>query len=197
VTLPTVALTYDDGPSEWTPLLLDVLAEHDAHATFFVLGQQIAGNEDTLRRAHADGHELAIHGWDHQPVSVLTAGQLLGQVEACASWLEDVTGVEPRWWRPPWNRSTPIATRDLERRGFSWCGVTLDGRDVSRHEDSVVTTVLRGLREGAIVGLHDGVAPNGEQIQRDRLGTVRATARILAACRSVTVSELLGARVGT
>jgi peptidoglycan/xylan/chitin deacetylase (PgdA/CDA1 family) len=178
-------------------MILDVLAEHEAHATFFVLGQQIAGNEDTLKRAHAEGHELAIHGWDHKLVVDLGGARLLGQVEATAAWIEGaVPGVVLRWWRPPWNKLGGMG-RMIEKHGYGYCDVTLDSLDVSRHEDSVVTTVLRGLREGAIVGLHDGIAPNGEQMQRDRMGTVRATGRILAACRSVTVSELLGVRVGT
>jgi peptidoglycan/xylan/chitin deacetylase (PgdA/CDA1 family) len=195
--MATVALTFDDGPSQWTLALLDVLAKHDAHVTFFVLGQQIAGHEETLKRAHAEGHELAVHGWDHKPVADLTAGALLAQVETTALLLEDLTGVEPRWWRPPWNRAEGKAVLKLAGRGFSFCGVTLDGRDVSHGEDAIVATVLRGLREGAIVGLHDGIAPNGESHLRDRMGTVRAVDRILERCRSVTVSELLGVRVGT
>jgi peptidoglycan-N-acetylglucosamine deacetylase len=190
---PTVALTFDDGPSEWTPGLLDVLAATDSHATFFVLGSQIAGHEPTLRRAHDEGHEIGIHGWDHKPVCDLEPGALLAQVEMTDYAIEEATGESPRWWRPPWNRVEGVALI-LAERGYSYCGVTLDGLDVSRPEDVIVRTVLRGMRDGSIVGLHDGIASNGEQYVLHREATVRATKQILRHCRSVTVTDMLGAR---
>ena len=58
-----IALTFDDGPSPWTAPILDLLAEHSARATFFVLGANIAWRESTLRRAVEEGHELGVHGW--------------------------------------------------------------------------------------------------------------------------------------
>jgi peptidoglycan-N-acetylglucosamine deacetylase len=188
---PTVALTYDDGPSEWTRHLLDVLAERDAHATFFVLGSHIEGHEKILRRAVKDGHELGLHGWNHKPVADLTPGALIAQLEMTELAITDAAGVTPKWWRPPWNRADSSAVVAATDCGFAWCGVTLDGKDVTRSEEQIVTHVLRELAEGAIIGLHDGIAPNGEQQVLHRDYTVRATARILEHCRSVTVSELL------
>jgi peptidoglycan-N-acetylglucosamine deacetylase len=190
--LPTVALTFDDGPSAWTVTLLDVLAEHDAHATFFVLGCNIDGREDTLRRMTAAGHELAVHGWSHKRVEDMTEGALLAQLEMTSLKIEKVASVVPRWWRPPWGRAAPAAAEVAARVNLAWCGVTLDGFDVSRGEDAIVHSVISGLTPGAVVGLHDGIAANGQQQITDRLGTVRAVARILEQCRSVTVSELLG-----
>jgi peptidoglycan/xylan/chitin deacetylase (PgdA/CDA1 family) len=187
--IPTVALTYDDGPSKWTPALLDVLAEHEARATFFVLGQHIAGHENTIRRIVEDGHGLGLHGWTH--IEHLHPEGMLRELRMTRAKLNEVCDVKPNLWRAPWNR------HPFTFVGFDYVGVDLDGRDVSRGESAIVQTVLGGLRDGIVVGLHDGIAPNGELQVGDRLGTVNATARILEHCRSVTVGELLGVRVGT
>ena len=63
--VPAVALTIDDGPDpEETPAILDVLRDHDAHATFFLIGSRIPGNEPLLARMRSEGHELANHSYD-------------------------------------------------------------------------------------------------------------------------------------
>lgn len=189
-----VALTYDDGPGDDTEALLDVLWKHDAHATFFVLGRNIEGREATLRRAVAEGHELGIHGWDHQHVDTLTGNDFRDQLIDTASAIYGASLTTPRWWRPPWNESNGSAAEIAAALGYGWAGVTLDGLDVSRDTDAIVYTLEQGLAEGAIIGLHDGVADNGEQVIPHRRNTVAAVGRILERCMSVTVSELLAVR---
>jgi len=186
---PTVALTYDDGPSQWTGALLDVLAAHDAQATFFVLGCHIAGREDVLRRMVREGHAIGLHGWSHE--SHLHPGDMLHELQRTSDAVHAACDQTPVYWRAPWNR------HPFTFVGYQYVGVDLDGRDVSRPADDVVATVVEGLRDGVVVGLHDGIAPNGELKVGDRLGTVDATRRILKHCRSMTVSELLAVRVGT
>lgn len=191
----TVALTFDDGPSEWTGPMLEVLAKHDAHATFFVLGSQIQGREALLQWMIEAGHEIGVHGWDHTPVDDLTLVLLRRQIEETAALIaEAVEGMDAapvRWWRPPWHRLNTDAVTTVTELGYSYCRTTLDGHDVSRAEEQIVGSVIRQLRDGAIIGLHDGIAANGQQHVTHRMGTVRAADRILAHCRSVTVSELL------
>lgn len=184
---PTVALTYDDGPSEWTTPLLDVLAKHDARATFFVLGCHIRGREDLLRRMVDDGHAIGLHGWSHTPN--LHPFDMRAELEDTARLVTATCDQHPRLWRAPWNRE------DFTMIGFDYVGVDVDGFDVSRAEHAIVASVLKGLRDGVVVGLHDGIAPNGEQTMKTRDATVKATARILAHCRSVTVGELRGVSV--
>ncbi len=191
------ALTFDDGPSEWTPAILDLLAEHDAHATFFVLGCCVyVPTDDLVARMIEDGHELAVHGWNHSPVEDMSPQEIFDSLAATAERISANGDTILRWWRPPWQRSAPAAAEAAECLGLSYCGVTLDGRDVSREADAIVDTVLRGIGDSAIVGLHDGVAANGEQIFLHREHTVRATERILAevsgAYRFLTVSEMIG-----
>lgn len=179
---PTVALTYDDGPSEWTPLLLDVLAAHDARATFFVLGCHIAGRESILRRMVEENHAIGLHGWTHE--AHLHPGDMLRELQETARAVTACCDQTPTLWRAPWNR------HPFTFVGYEYVGVDLDGRDVSTGEDAIVGRIEMRIRDGMIVGLHDGIAPNGEQLVQTREPTVRATARILERCRSVTVTEL-------
>lgn len=192
MTLPTVALCFDDGPA--TPLteqILDVLNEHEAHATFFVLGGNIVGHEVTLLRANAQGHEIALHGWSHLAVEHMNASELREALYATVSALTALGLPEPRWWHPPWNRTSDDYVRLVSELGYGFCRPTIDAGDVTRNEDWVVEHILRDLGEGAIIGLHDGIASNGQQHILTRDATVNATRRILGHCRSVTVSELL------
>lgn len=193
MTGPTVALTFDDGPSRWTPALLDALAAHLGHATFFVLGCHIAGREQILQRALLEGHELGVHGWDHTAVPELSAAELGWQLQATVDALTGLGAPRPGLWRAPWQQADAGALDVARGLGLAHCSVTLDGRDVSRPANAVVRLLAPRLHDDAVVGLHDGVAPNGEQHVRDRLGTVAAVEQLLKLCRSVTVSELLAA----
>ena len=190
--MPTVALTYDDGPSAWTEPLLDVLATANARATFFVLGQHVTENTEALRQTIQEGHEIGIHGWDHTPADLLDPALLGRQILDTYAAIQQVAQTPVRWWRAPWERLNGRAAACALELGYGYCRATLDGGDVSRTEDWIVDTVTRNLDNGSVIGLHDGIAPNGNQEKTTRLDTVRATRRILQRCRSITVSELLG-----
>ena len=80
-----VALTFDDGPSQWTPPILDALGAGGAHGTFFVLGLSIEGREETLRRAVAEGHELGNHAYSHADPASLDDDALRAELERTSS----------------------------------------------------------------------------------------------------------------
>ncbi|MFO1020271.1 MAG: polysaccharide deacetylase family protein [Planctomycetales bacterium] len=97
-----VALTFDDGPHpEYTPRLLDELAEHDIRATFFVVGNRAEQHPDLIRRIVAEGHELGHHSWTHSEPNQTSAGQLLDEVRWSIALLEDLTGKPSSLFRPP------------------------------------------------------------------------------------------------
>lgn len=188
---PTVALTFDDGPSEWTLPLLDVLEERGARATFFVLGCNVAGRETTIRRAVDAGHEIGVHGWDHERMGDdLPARLLRRRLRKTEVTLMAAGAPKPTLWRPPWHHTTAESDRVITELGYRQVGVTVDGHDVSTSEGAIVRQVVAGLHDHAIVGLHDGIAANGQQGLRSRIGTVRAVVRILERCMAVTVSDL-------
>ncbi|KAL5341674.1 hypothetical protein BJX70DRAFT_43110 [Aspergillus crustosus] len=89
-TQPIVALTIDDAPSEYTTQLLSLLKENDAHATFFVIGDQIPGKEGLLREAVEQGHELANHAMFDEPSKDLSDEELAAQIQAVQSRIQRI-----------------------------------------------------------------------------------------------------------
>ena len=102
-----VFLTFDDGPHpEHTPRLLDVLREHDARATFFVVGERAERHPDIVRRIAAEGHALGHHSFSHGDPRRTSAMELAREAERTHSLLRELTGRSSRLFRPPHGKVT-------------------------------------------------------------------------------------------
>lgn len=193
-----IALTFDDGPSEWTPALLDVLREHDARATFFVLGSAVAGREDTVHRIVDEGHELGSHLYEHRDPAQLSDHELAEELERTSRTLEAVVGAAPRLVRPPYGHDAQRVSRVAASIGLGPAVLgNVDPSDWCVSEpETIVRSVLEGASPGAIVFLHDGVPAGDTDATQSRAPTVQAVAGLLPALTGrgyalVTVSELL------
>lgn len=158
----TVALTFDDGPdAAATPRLLDLLREHRATATFFVVGERVRALPTLCRRMRDEGHTLGNHGDHHAWTAPFRLGPRLHRdLLACQDAVAAATGAAPRWHRPPYgvrNHAThPVCARlGLAIAGWSVRGLDLPGAAPER----VLARLRPGLRPGAIVLLHDGGRP--------------------------------------
>lgn len=153
-----VALTFDDGPDPAsTPYFLDLLAAHQVRATFFVLGAMVERAPEVAARIAAEGHELAVHGWDHLATPLRSHRRLTADLRRTVELLEAVGGTVPRWYRPPYgvmSRTAYAATADTGLRPVLW---TAWGRDwtASATPESIVRAVRRRPSAGATVLLHD------------------------------------------
>ena len=194
-----IALTFDDGPGDWTPALLDLLRANGARATFFVLGESIAGREDVLRRAAAEDHELGNHTWSHRRASTLSDGDLREELQRTGARVAEVVGATPKLARPPYGEDAERFARVAAGLGLGptvlWSVDPEDWREPPAAE--IVAATLAGARPGAIVDLHDGFRRGSSS--QTRQSTVDAVAELLPALdvrafRCVTVSELLAAR---
>ncbi|MFT4083703.1 MAG: polysaccharide deacetylase family protein [Nocardioides sp.] len=155
---PHVALTYDDGPDRHsTPYLLDLLAEHDVHATFFLLGAYAAAERALLTRMVDEGHELAIHGWSHTCVARLSPARLRRELREAKATVAGLTGQPVRWYRPPYGVLAPGTVRAAEAVGLRTVLWSAWGRDWERRAtpERVARSVGRTLRPGGTVLLHD------------------------------------------
>ncbi|MGZ4356157.1 MAG: polysaccharide deacetylase family protein [Gaiellaceae bacterium] len=98
-----VALTFDDGPSPWTGPILDLLAAHESHATFFALGclADVDGAEQTLRRILETGSEIGNHTFSHPSLPELDDDSIRDELERAGATIEEASGTTLRYWRPP------------------------------------------------------------------------------------------------
>ncbi|MCC5576788.1 polysaccharide deacetylase family protein [Microtetraspora sp. AC03309] len=182
-----VALTFDDGPGNYTSTVLDVLARHQARATFFLVGEMI-GKDDrpVLRRMVAEGHELGNHTWDHRDLTAMSDAGLRREIVRTEKLVEDLTGVRMHGMRPPYGATDRRVTEETRRLGLAqilWAIDTLDWRD---RVPKLVVQRSTKAKPGEIVLMHD--------IHKT---TVEALPRLLKVLDEkgftyVTVSELFG-----
>jgi peptidoglycan-N-acetylglucosamine deacetylase len=195
---PEIALTFDDGPSpRTTPKVLAELARHDARATFFVLGAKVERHPEIVRAIVAAGHELGVHGQQHDRLlSLRHSRRIEAEIEQARMTVQALTGRKPILFRPPVGHVSPRTAVASRKLGLTLVGWSIRARDGLRQTTaaSVVKRVTAGLRPGAIVLLHD--ASEDEQFEP---AGVAALPELLAeagrrglAC--VTLSEALSKR---
>ncbi|MBE7003890.1 MAG: hydrolase [Ruminococcaceae bacterium] len=148
-----VALTFDDSPNgETTRRLLDGLAVRGAHATFFIIGQQIEGQEELLRRMAYEGHQVGNHTWTHRRLDTTGAvgAHELARTEQA---LHEILGGAGYWVRPPWGFASAETLREAATPLIYW---TLDTEDWSvRNADRIARCIEENVCDGDIVLLHD------------------------------------------
>lgn len=174
-----VALTFDDGPSPtWTPRILNVLKRKKAKATFFVVGSMAARYPDLVRRERAMGMAVGNHTMSHpfrKPFRRQRPRALEREIELATSVLAEL-GVRPSTFRPPggsWSPRVLEAARRVDQRVILW---SVDSRDwAGRTAKQIAEAVLRDVRPGAIVLLHDGGG--------NRRPTLEALPRIITGLR--------------
>ena len=188
VDVPYIALTFDDGPDrKLTPRLLDLLAQHHIHATFFVVGENAAQYPDILQRAVREGHEIGNHSWSHPNFAKMSEESVRSQVKRTEEAIEDATGARPTLLRPPYGSITARQKRWLhEDMGYEIILWDVDPLDWKNPGPSVVTNrILKETRAGSIVLSHD--------IHAQTIEAMPQTLRELEekGFKFVTVSELL------
>src|SRR6266487_2130103 len=185
------ALTFDDGPHrETTPQLLDVLARHEARATFFLIGERVLGNEPIVARIAAEGHEVANHLMRDERSVLLSDLQFrreLAQVNSLLAPYGDV-----RWCRPGSGWFTPRMLRSAGKQNLRIVlGTVVAMHNGGPGDGRIVRDLLGGIRPGSIVVLHEGTDK--------RRGVVATTDQVLAGLghcglAAVTVSDLVALR---
>ena len=149
-----IALTFDDGPwPETTERLLDGLAERGVKATFFLIGSQIEGQEDAVRRMEDEGHQIGLHTWDHVQLKGLSPGEVCREITRTREALEPITGPEDFMLRPPYGFADDTLRECAGVPIIGWSVDTEDWRD--RNVSRIVEAALDGAEDGAIILLHD------------------------------------------
>lgn len=167
-----LALTFDDGPhKDQTARILAVLQKHGVKATFFPIGENVKAHPELVKMAALQGHEIGNHTYSHCKVSAVSGELLEKEILSTEFLLQDLCGVTPRVFRPPGGDITGEAVELVNSLGYryvlwSWRVDTRDWASVS--VDSVVNTVLSGVKNGDIILFHDYVAgksPTAEALE--------------------------------
>jgi len=178
------ALTYDDGPNDAaTDALLELLAQRNARATFFMIGRFVAQRPEIVRRVHAAGHLIGNHTQTHPWLSFLSARAIREELRACNQALEDILGAPVHYLRPPHGARRPEVFRAAAELGLKivqWNAMGYDWQPIPA--DRIVANVTRGLNRArrhhtaANILLHDG---HQQGIGTDRSATIQATSTLL------------------
>ena len=151
-----IALTFDDGPGPYTAQLLDILDQHGAKATFFLIGSKVSAQADVLRRMHSRGHQLGNHSWSHPELPKLPVGQIAGEIDRTNDAIKQATGVKPTILRPPYGAVNSAVLEQLRLRGMSSILWSVDTRDwADRNSEIVCSRAVAGAHPGAIILMHD------------------------------------------
>ncbi len=180
-----VALTFDDGPSNITEQVLDILEKESIVGTFFLIGQNITPERKaTMERELALGCEIANHSFTHCDMSKMTAEVIRDEIDKTSDLIRDTVGVETRFFRPPY-----IALSDTMYANINMpfiCGHDSRDWDASTSAQDRVDRVLAAVKDGSLVLMHD---------MKDNVKTLEALPKIIAGLREkgfsfVTASQI-------
>jgi cellulose synthase/poly-beta-1,6-N-acetylglucosamine synthase-like glycosyltransferase/peptidoglycan/xylan/chitin deacetylase (PgdA/CDA1 family)/spore germination protein YaaH len=204
-----LSISFDDGPDPtWTPKILDILKEKHVKGTFFLIGDEAADNIGLMQRIVREGNEIGSHTWTHPDISVISNRGLDLQINLTERLFEAKLGVQPLYFRPPYDNDEEPETDDearpvvfIQRDGLTIIGSKIDTNDWNENPpkspQEMVDSVLAQLQtmktkpqfRGSIILMHDGGG--------NRSHTVAALPYIIDALRAhgyqfVPVSALLG-----
>lgn len=182
----TLALTYDDGPSDRnTPALLDLLAGANVTATFFLIGNHVRRHPQLARRIAEGGHTLGNHTDMHPDLARKDANRIRAELELCQRTLADIAGITPTLFRPPYGSRSPAVLRIARELGLTpvlWNITAQDWKPIGSAAilKRIDAGIARNRRRGRTSNLllHDASHLDGNT-PRSRADTLAITANLL------------------
>ncbi len=177
-----VALSFDDGPSENTMTILDILDKFDAKAAFFCIGKKIEENPDIFREIIKRGHVVGNHTYSHtRKMGFISADRFYEEIKECDKIAEKTANVKLNLFRPPFGIINPRTKKALAKTGHQVIGWNVRPYDaITKSSGVIINRITKKLKPGDLILLHDNMdktAPLLEQllvILRERkFGTIR------------------------
>ncbi|PWN61455.1 polysaccharide deacetylase family protein [Chryseobacterium oncorhynchi] len=152
-----IALTFDDGPTEFTPKFLDLLKEQQIKATFFCIGKQIEKYPETFQRIITEGHTIGNHTLTHsKSTGFLSTSKMIAEIENCDKVINNVGNIQTNLYRPPFGVTNPSiakAIKQTHKISIGWNVRSLD--TIIDDEKKIYKRITKDLRKGSIILLHD------------------------------------------
>ena len=178
-----VAITFDDGPSKKvTPQILKILAEHDARATFFMLGENAMENPSIVQEVAAGGHQIASHSFSHPNLNKLSDEEVVQQINDTGRVIQAACGIWPSVIRPPYGSADDRVKSIINVPLINWSVDTLDWK--SRNATKVFNNIMKDSLDGSIILMHDLYASTAEATKK------AVPALIKSGYQLVTIDEL-------
>jgi peptidoglycan-N-acetylglucosamine deacetylase len=190
-----LALTYDDGPNDAHTLrLLEVLAKHNVHATFFLIGRYVQQHPEIVREIVHAGHVVGNHTFTHPLLIFKSEAEIRQELTQCRDALQDAVGKPSNLFRPPFGGRRPAPLRVARKLGLEPIMWNVTGYDWNAPPAAAIERkVAKQIRGGDVILLHDG---GHKQMGADRSQTVIATDHLIARYKSegygfVTIPQMM------
>jgi len=152
-----IALTFDDGPTEFTPKFLDLLKQNNIKATFFCIGKQIEKYPEIFQRIIAEEHTIGNHTFSHSNnTGFLSTIKMIEEIEKCDEVMLKIGSFKTDLYRPPFGVTNPNiakAIKKTNKKSIGWNVRSLD--TVITDEKKILKKVTKNLKKGSIILLHD------------------------------------------
>jgi len=193
-----LALTYDDGPNDpHTLRLLEILARHDVHATFFLIGKHVQKRPDLVREIAQAGHTIGNHTFTHPLLVFKNSSEVRQELLLCSAALQDAIGEHSNLFRPPFGGRRPAVLQIARALGLEPVMWNVTGYDWSARPAAVIERkVARQIGGGDVILLHDG---GHKQMGADRSQTILATDHLIRRYKQegyefVTIRQMMDAQ---
>lgn len=153
-----ISITFDDGPNpEFTPKVLSLLNDHNAKATFFLIGKNVEDHPEIVRQIIADGHSIGNHSYSHSNnFGFFSSEKVTDELNQTNSILKEITGNEIKMFRPPFGVTNPNIKKALKNTGHFSIGWSKRGLDTTNLSgEKILRRITSSLRKGDIILLHD------------------------------------------
>lgn len=189
-----IALTFDDGPSEYTSKILDILKKYNVKAAFFVVGMNAERYPDIIKREVQEGHILGNHSYSHPDMQIEIPNLIKKQFDKTEEVVKNITGLELYLFRPPYGVDNPWVFKEAEERGYVIIKWSISGEDwETKRADKVAKRITKNTQNGSIILLHDGRRLKRNPDCRSTLGALPIIINYLLkkGYQFVTIPELL------